>query len=154
MVVIQPKGSSIRFRMRWLTSCPTWRVVRPSMVLRWRVVLGSKCGVNPRSRTSATKPCGVVALVAGDGAAPCPRWRPAEHLERGVTFRETGRFGEFHVDDQCVAVLHEQMPGVAELGGGGVGLAGQPRLRVGGGLVRLVGAPLPVVVDLGVPSWR
>ena len=34
---------------------PAWRVVRPSIVERCRVVFGAKWGVNPSSRTSATK---------------------------------------------------------------------------------------------------
>ena len=42
------------------------------------------------------------------------------------------------------------MPGGAELGGGGVGRASQPGLRVGGRDVGVVGAALAVPGDLGV----
>ena len=99
---------------------------------------------NTESAHSRHEPVCVIALIAGDRAATCPGRQPAEHLERGVTLGEAGRLGEFQVYDQRAAVLHEQVPGVAELGWGGVGLAGQGRLGIGRGLMRLVAAWLAV----------
>lgn len=83
MVFIHPNGSLIRLRMRWLTWWPTWRVMRRSMVLRWRVMVR----------------CENVAR------------EPGQHLEGGAALGKAGRLGELHIDDQRVAVLHEQIAG-------------------------------------------
>ena len=47
MVLIHPKGSSIRFRIRSLTLWPPWRVVRASIALLRFVVFGATWGVKP-----------------------------------------------------------------------------------------------------------
>src|SRR5271169_5138944 len=51
------------------------------------------------------------------------------------------------VDRQAVAVFHQHVAGVAELGPLALTLASQQRLRIGGGLVGRVAAPLAVKVD-------
>ena len=95
------------------------------------MVFGAMWGVKPELADVGDEVVGVVALVAGDRASPFLAWEPFEHLERGVTFRVAGRFGELDVDEQRVAMLHQQMPRVAELRGGRVALAVQPRLGIG-----------------------
>ena len=96
------------------TAWPAWRVVRPSIAERCRVVFWATCGVNPSSRAPATKPSGVVALVPGDGAAPSARGEPGEHLDRGGPLGVAVGGGQLGVDDQRVAVLHQQVPRVAQ----------------------------------------
>ena len=49
-------------------------------------------------------------------------------------------------------MLHQQVTGIAELGGHAAAFAGQARLGIGGGAVGLVAPSLAVVVHLGVPS--
>ena len=74
---------------------------------------------------------GVVALVAGDGSPPCRGGEPGEHGQRAGPLGVPVGGGQLGVDDQRVAVLHEQVTRVAELGRGGVRLAIQagPRDR-------------------------
>ena len=45
-VFIQPKASSMRFRMRWLMAYPGWRVVLPSIAERRPLVFCVTCGLN------------------------------------------------------------------------------------------------------------
>ena len=62
--------------------------------------------------------------------------------------------GELRVDDQGVAVLHEQVARIAETCRGAGGLAGQQRFGIGRGAMRLVAALLAVEVDLDVAARR
>jgi hypothetical protein len=52
---------------------------------------------------------GVVALVGGDGAAAGPARQTGEQLDGGGPLGVAVGLGEFGVDDQGVAVLHEQV---------------------------------------------
>jgi hypothetical protein len=54
-VLIHPKGSSMRLRIRWLIWWPAWRVVRPSMALRRLAVFWATWAVIFSSRQEATK---------------------------------------------------------------------------------------------------
>src|ERR1700730_2738697 len=82
-------------------------------------------GCEPEPADIGNEVFGVVALVTRDGSSSCHGWEPFEHLERSGTFGVSGRFGEFGVDDQRVAMLHQQMARVTELRGGSA-LAGHP----------------------------
>jgi hypothetical protein len=55
IVFIQPKASSIRLRMRWLTAYPACRVVRPSIADVRPLVFCATCGVAFIERSSLTK---------------------------------------------------------------------------------------------------
>jgi len=57
---------------------------------------------------------GVIVLVGAHGAARLGI--VLDHVEGGRSLRRTVGLGEARIDDQPVAVLHHQMPHVAELG--------------------------------------
>ena len=68
----------------------------------------------------------------------------------GLRFGAAGGLGHATVDRNSVAILHQHVTGVAELGLLARALAGQAGLGIGGGLVGGIGAPFSVEVDAGV----
>lgn len=98
------------------------------MALLGLVVFWATCGVKPRSRTSAG---GIVGFVGAERSPLRAGSLSLEHGEGGVTFGTTGGLGQLGVDDQSVSVLHEEVPGIGELGRRGVGRSGQAGLGVG-----------------------
>jgi hypothetical protein len=68
---------------------------------------------------------------------PCPLLRPAQRR------RDRSEAGS---DDRAVTVLHQDMQHEAKLGFFAFALAEKPRLRVGGGGMRLVQAPLAMKI--------
>ena len=64
------------------------------------MVFWATWGVNPRLAGLGDEPSGVVALVAGDGAAAGGLREPGEHLERGGPLGVPVGGGELGVDDQ------------------------------------------------------
>src|ERR1700740_38011 len=65
---------------------------------------------------------------------------------------EARRFGELHIYGQALAVLHQHMSHVIELGQMPLALAKELRLRLVRGDVRLVGAPLTMEVHVRVAT--
>src|SRR5580658_3000028 len=90
----------------------------------------------------------VIALVARYGACTLA----LEHPQRSFPFGQTRRFGDLHVHRHSLAVLHEHMPHVVELGGMILALAKELRLRLVRGHVRFVRAPLAMEVHVRIAS--
>jgi hypothetical protein len=91
----------------------------------------------------------VVALVCAQRDA-MPAWDRCHHRHGRLWFRTAGGLGHAAVDREAVAVLHQHVAGVAELGLLARTLAGQAGLGIGGRLVGEVAAPLTVKVDAGI----
>ena len=70
-----------------------------------------------------------------------PLWRPSIR-ERGRALGGAASLGHQRIDDQTVAVLHQEVAHVAELGLLAVALAHQPRVGVGGRGMGRVAAPV------------
>src|ERR1700741_1853055 len=90
----------------------------------------------------------VIVLVAAHRAARLGI--VLDHVERGRSLRRTVGLGEARIDDQPVAVLHHQMPHVAELGLLASALAEQAGVGVGSRGMRVVLALLAMEVALGI----
>jgi len=69
---------------------------------------------------------------------PAPARNLLHHSERRLRFGASGGLRNTRVDREPVAILHQHVSGVAELGFLAT-LAGQQRLRIGSGLVGIVG---------------
>ena len=91
----------------------------------------------------------VVALVRAQRDAMPARNR-FHHRYGRLRFRAAGGLGHAAVDRDAVAVLHQHVAGVAELGLLARALAGQASLGIGGLLVGEVAAPFTVKVDAGI----
>ena len=78
---------------------------------------------------------------------PMPARNPLHHRHRRLRFGPPASLGYAAVDHQPVAILHQHMAGVAELGFLAGTLARQPGLGVGRRLVGIVAALLAVKVD-------
>src|SRR5246127_5826360 len=91
---------------------------------------------------------GVIVLVGAHGAARLGI--VLDHVEGGRSLRRTVGLGEARIDDQPVAVLHHQMPHVAELGLLASALAEQAGVGVGSRGMRVVLALLAMKVALGI----
>src|SRR5579885_2272358 len=91
----------------------------------------------------------VVALVGTQGDAVLAR-NLLHHRQRGLWFGAAFGQGQAAVDRDAVAVLHQHMARVAELGLLAGALACQSCVGVGGRLVRGIAAPLPVEVNGGI----
>src|SRR6202158_772064 len=125
------------------------------MAGRARVDRGAAVGVVLRDMRRAAaftaagdKVGGVIVLVAAHGAAG-----PGivlDHVERRRALRCAVGLGQPCIDDEAIAVLHHQMPHVAEFGLLAGTLAEQASVRVGGREMRVVPALLAVEVALGV----
>src|SRR5271169_2244740 len=78
------------------------------------------------------------------------------HRESRLGFCAAAGLSQPGIDHQAVAIVHLHMPGVTELGLFARPFAGQARLRIGGRLVRGVGASLAVKVHArvaGIIGW-
>ncbi len=96
----------------------------------------------------------VISLVSAQ-RDPVRAIRPGlHHGEGGDPFGVAVGLGDAGVHDQPMAVLHQGMTHEAELGFHALALAIQPRLRIGGGGMGLVRAPLASEVDLGIAPLR
>jgi len=78
------------------------------------------------------------------------RQRVVDHLQRDASLGEAGCFGDLHVDEQAVPVLHERVTAETELGFLAIALARELRFLIRRGLVSLVAALLAMEVDRGV----
>src|SRR5213594_4885896 len=92
----------------------------------------------------------VIGFVGRQGDPARHRHRP-DHLERGGALAVAVRGGEAAVDRETVAILHQHVPLVAELGFTPGPLAVQERLRVGRGGMGRVAAPLAVEIHGRIP---
>src|ERR1700758_4048022 len=91
---------------------------------------------------------GVIVLVGAHGAARLGI--VLDYVEGGRSLRRTVGLGEARIDNQPVAVLHHQMPHVAELGLLASALAEQAGVGVGSRGMRVVLALLAMEVALGI----
>jgi hypothetical protein len=98
--------------------------------------------------TAGDKIGGVKVLVAAYSAATSDI--VFDHVERGRTLSRAVGLGQSRVDNERVAVLHHQMPHVAELGLFAGGFAEQSGVGVGGRGMRIVPALLAMEVALGL----
>src|SRR5438105_3739908 len=103
---------------------------------------------------SGHEPASVVATIPGDGEPPPPTSASltAEQIQACLAFCEAGGLEKIQVDDQPVAVLHQNVPRVVELGLLGVALARQASLGIGDRGVGGVAALLAPVVDVRVAT--
>src|SRR3974390_2016858 len=69
-----------------------------------------------------------------------------------LALRRSGRLADHPANRQPVAILHQRVPYVAELGRLAVALLVEPRLRIGCALMGLVGALLLVEAAFGVAA--
>ena len=119
-------------------------------------------GIPGDARGSATSDHGfdkalcIAASVRAQGAAICAATRlPINQHERRLAFSPARRVGQVFLRHQAVPVLHQDMPGIGQDGGSIVGLAGQPRIRIGGAGAGLVAARFAAEITLGVtPAGR
>ncbi len=93
----------------------------------------------------------VVSLVRAqrDTVAPLQAF---QHSQRRLPLGSAGGVGQQGIDDQAVAVLHQQMAHVAELGGLTLRLLIQPGIGIGGRSVGVVAAFLPAEIALGIAA--
>ena len=98
--------------------------------------------------TDGRHPCAdVVGLVRGDGDTTRRQRQLAEQRDRRVKFGRPARVGDRGVNDEPVAVLGQEMTEIAQLGFTATRFLGQPRVRIGGRLMRVVPARLAVESD-------
>ena len=95
------------------------------------------------------EPLGVIAFIGTERDAMAAGQR-AEHRYRRVPFGPAGRGYHAGRRHQAVAVLHQHLPTMAELGRVCVALAIHPGLRIGARLMRLVAAFLAMKVTSGI----
>ena len=79
-------------------------------------------------------------------------WNLLHHRQLGLGFGTAVGLGHATVNRDAVAVLHQHVPGVAQLGFLARTLARQPRFGVGGRLMRGIAAPLAMEVTVGLPG--
>ena len=91
----------------------------------------------------------VIAFV-GPERDPLLPWNLFHHCDSGLRLSPAVGLSHLAIDRDAVAVLHQHVPRVAELGFLAGPLTCQPRLRVGGRLVARVAALLAVKVNRGV----
>lgn len=91
----------------------------------------------------------VVSLVRSERDAPAPS-AAVEHGKRRLPFRRPGGARERGIERKPVAVLHQDVAHEAQPALAAVGLAIEPRVRVGGRAVALVRALLLAEVALAV----
>src|SRR5271170_7177165 len=88
----------------------------------------------------------VIALVGAERHAPIAG-DVTDHGQGGLTLRPAGGLGQPGIDYQAVAILHQQMTQVAQLGLPPTGLLIEPCLRIGGRLMGRVAPPLAMKID-------
>src|ERR1700678_3977871 len=93
---------------------------------------------------------GFVGAKGDPSSAPGPA---VQHGQCRFPLGSASSLSDDAVDRQAMAVLHQRMAHVAELGRLAVALLVEPRLRIGSALVGLVGALLLVKAPLGVAAW-
>ena len=91
----------------------------------------------------------VIALVRAQ-RHPLPALDSFHQRDRRFNFRTTRGWGYAAVDRQPIAIFHQHVARITELGFLARPLAGQPGGGIGGGLVRIVAAPFAVEVDARV----
>src|SRR5436305_642882 len=124
--------------MRWLMAYPGCQVVRPSIALRRPRVFWATWGVTPAARTCATR-----SRVSYPLSAPSVRgWKRAPSAPDQAWHRRTlghpGGRGHGEVHQQAVAVLHQGVSEVTQLGRLPMRLLVQAGIWVRSTLVRLV----------------
>ena len=103
----------------------------------------------------------VVFPAAGNRPASpsCVGSRPVQHVEGRLAFSEAGSPQRTHVQEQAVALVHEDVAVEAGLGSLGRPLDHQPSVRIGGRVVGVTAPTLAVEVDIRIASitaaaWR
>src|SRR5262245_41186194 len=94
----------------------------------------------------------VIGLVRAEHDPPTSAMATINQRQRRLSFGGHGGLADDAADRQTMAVLHQSMPYVAELGRPPIALLVQPSLRVSRALVRLVGTLLLVEAALSVAS--
>ena len=87
-----------------------------------------------------------VVTFVGAQRDSLPAWNLLYHRQRRLRFSASGSSGYAAVDRQPVAILHQHMAGVTELGLFAFPLARHEGLRIGSGLVGIVAAPFAMKV--------
>src|SRR5271169_4075546 len=99
----------------------------------------------------------VVILVSAQRHTLAPTWNPRGHVEPRIALGCSRGPREPRVHHQPVAILHQYMPQVTQLGFAPARFPIQHRLWIGSGLVRLIPAFLPVKVHRWIAAavlWR
>ena len=89
---------------------------------------------------------GVIRFVGGDSEAPRRQRQLAEHDQRRIAFGGAAGRRDRGIDDQPVAVLRQQMREIPEFGLAADGFLVQPRVGIGGRLVRVVPSRRPLEI--------
>lgn len=127
---------------------------RDSGVHRRVLVLGCYVGRDITLATAPDEGLAVVALV-GPNRGPLVFVAPApQHGQRRLTLGGAAGVGDLDIHDQPVAVLHEDVPHVAQAGLVALALLEQPGVGVRGAGMGVVATLLPLEVHLGVTSGR
>src|SRR5450631_47396 len=104
-----------------------------------------------KGRSCALKqPASIRRRCTADAEKNGANCKKLDHVERGRALCCAVGLGQPRIDDEAIAVLHHQMPHVAEFGLLAGTLAEQASVRVGGREMRVVPALLAVEVALGV----
>ena len=121
--------------------------MRPSIALQRWVLFWATCGVTFNCAQVSNKIARVVSLVGTQGHTLAIRSHPLlGHLQGGFPFGRPRGWSQSGGGHQPVAVLHQHVSLIAQLGFLARSFPVEPRLRIGLGLVRLVAALLAVEV--------
>ena len=119
------------------------------------LVLGRHVRRDQEPATALDEGLAVVALVGADRGPLVPVAPAFEHRQRRLALGGATGMCDLHIHDQTVAVLHEDVPHVAQAGLVARALLEQPGIGIGGAGMGAVAALLPFEVHLGVASgWR
>ena len=109
IVFIQPKASSIRLRMRWLTAYPACRVVRPSIADDRPLVFCATCRRVHRAQL-IDEVLGVVGLVGAQRDRLRPIGGRLDHVQSRDPHRMAVGLRHTGVDQKAVAVSISACP--------------------------------------------
>jgi hypothetical protein len=90
---------------------------------------------------------GIKQFVGGDGDPTTRQGQVADHRDRGIAFGRAACARDRGIDDQAVAGVGQQVTQIRELGFVPTRFLIQARVRIRGGLMRVIAARLPVEID-------
>jgi len=135
IVLPQPKYSSIRLRLRWLTAYPACRVVLPSTSLlnRRAWMFGNvRCDMRRESELACIlyKRASVVALVRAERATARRRLKGRQHLQRCIALGVIARSAHCRGDNQVVPVIRQGRSQITQCGRCALALGRQMRIGI------------------------
>lgn len=119
-------------------------------VHRRELVLGCYVGRDPELGAALEEGLAVLALIGSDRGLLVLVAPAFEHGQLGLALGGAAGVGDLNVHDQTVAVLHKDVPHVAQAGFVALALLEQPGICVRGALVGVVAALLLFKVHFGL----